>query len=107
MDNKKIKIYDIYFEHDKNMVSAQMSRAENGVCIQMTKNQLIVLKKTLEKLIDPDAPNLYVNDNGDIIKWHVTDDWEIDYTKYVEEDGGRLDMDKNMIDKPYSLLEDV
>jgi len=34
----------------------------------------------------------YIYGDDYIIRWHITDDNELDYTIYAEEDGGRLEL---------------
>ena len=55
-----------------------------------------------------DDINYYIPDDTRIIKWHVTDDNELDYTIYTEEDGGRLDLsDDVLVSQIQELLEEL
>lgn len=49
----------------------------------------------------------FITTDDSIIKWHMTDDNEIDYTVYTEEDGGRLELPKDAtVIKIEMLLEE-
>ena len=49
--------------------------------------------------------NYYIPDDTRIIKWHITDNGELDYTIYEEADGGRLHILPN--DKIETILEEL
>ena len=42
--------------------------------------------------MNTDDINYYIPDDTRIVKWHLTDDNEIDYTIYKEVDGGRIEV---------------
>ena len=53
-------------------------------------------------------PTWYVVDDTTTIKYHITDDNELDYTVYTEADGGRLDLQEDAtIEDIFKLLEET
>lgn len=49
----------------------------------------------------------YLDLDEKIIKWHITDDGEVDFTTYEEYDGGRLGLPENPTkDQIEALLEE-
>jgi len=47
----------------------------------------------------------FYTEDGRIIRWHITDDGELDYTIYVEGDGGRLDVSTD--DSVHEMLAEL
>ena len=52
-----------------------------------------------------DDTNYYIADDETIIKWHITDEGELDYTTYREHDGGRLELDSTDEANIHQILE--